>query len=549
MKAAPQPALRGHALVLERKKEIVLLVVTILTAASLAFSVASWLIRGAGTDLLIFGLGSLVFFGVTFGLRHSSSPEVPATLALIPVTLLIPLSVIFPLPTQATSMTPFALATGGTLSVAVATLIGNRRWQILLPGLATLAITIVFYAVVMYPAFGGTPSGQWAFTNFIASLLIQGIVLAALLHLQRIVDYAFHQTEMAYDTLEDLVSQRTKELEEANLALTTTLDHLTETQAQLVLTERLKLLGELVAGVSHEINTPLGAIVSASGTMRDALGDTLRELVRAYSSLPGHDRMVLQRLLPKLRLATALSNGQRRDVKSRIVRRLTELGQEQPESVADAISHLDWDGDDEGLKKLIDGSHRESVAQVLYNVATLHTLTDIVFRSAERISDLTRALRENSDFRDVSSMEPFALHRSLNSVLTLMKYPLNAGIELEKALDESVQVLCHPGRLGQVWMNLIQNAIQAMDGRGSLALTLRRDGADAVVEVANQGPEIPHPIRAKIFEPFVTSRERGKGTGLGLAISKQIVEQHHGQISFESTPERTTFTVRLPALV
>ena len=109
------------------------------------------------------------------------------------------------------------------------------------------------------------------------------------------------------------------------------------------------------------------------------------------------------------------------------------------------------------------------------------------------------------------------------------------------------RIEANPGELNQVWTNLIDNAIDAMDGHGTLRISTRADGDDVVVEIADTGPGMPPDVQARAFEPFFTTKDVGKGTGLGLDISRRIVvDRHHGRIAIDSRPGETVLCVRLP---
>jgi signal transduction histidine kinase len=130
----------------------------------------------------------------------------------------------------------------------------------------------------------------------------------------------------------------------------------------------------------------------------------------------------------------------------------------------------------------------------------------------------------------------------------MLGHQLRAGITVVRDYDRSLPRICASGSdLNQVWTNLIDNAIDAMDGNGELRLLTRRDGDDVVIEVGDDGHGIPPEIQARVFEPFFTTKDVGQGSGLGLDIAYRIVvTQHHGDITLRSMPGDTTFTVRLP---
>ena len=139
------------------------------------------------------------------------------------------------------------------------------------------------------------------------------------------------------------------------------------------------------------------------------------------------------------------------------------------------------------------------------------------------------------------------MHEGLDSTLAMLSVKL-ARVSVERSFaPDLVEIDGYGAELNQVWTNLIDNAIDAMDGEGTLRLATRRDGAHLVVDIADSGGGMPADVQARVFEPFFTTKDVGKGTGLGLDISRRIVvDRHHGDITFASKPGSTIATVRLP---
>ena len=167
--------------------------------------------------------------------------------------------------------------------------------------------------------------------------------------------------------------------------------------------------------------------------------------------------------------------------------------------------------------------------------------------AAGRISKLIGAAKQYTQM-DRSPLQLVDVHDGLESTLTMLTHKLGTGIEVVRDYDRSLPNLpAYAGELNQVWTNLIHNAIDAMDGHGTLTVRTRHDGDHVLVEIGDTGPGIPEPIRDRIFEPFYTTKPVGKGTGLGLDISWRIVVQrHHGDLRVTSTPGDTRFQVLLP---
>jgi signal transduction histidine kinase len=167
--------------------------------------------------------------------------------------------------------------------------------------------------------------------------------------------------------------------------------------------------------------------------------------------------------------------------------------------------------------------------------------------STERISALVGAAKQYSQL-DRSPYQVVDVHELLDSTLMMLGAKIGPDITVVKNYDRGLpEIPCYPGELNQVWTNLIDNAVSAMGGAGTLTVTTSRDRDFLAVEIGDTGPGVPAEIRDRIFEPFFTTKPVGEGTGLGLDISwRIIVNSHHGDLKVESVPGDTRFRVRLP---
>jgi signal transduction histidine kinase len=183
------------------------------------------------------------------------------------------------------------------------------------------------------------------------------------------------------------------------------------------------------------------------------------------------------------------------------------------------------------------------VASTLSSAVLLDEMEDAI----SRISALVAAVKSYSQM-DRASLQMTDVTDGLESTLVMLGHKLRAGVTVVRDYaGDAPLVEGNPAELNQVWTNLIDNAVDAMDGRGTLRLTTRAEGDTVVVEVVDDGPGMPPEIQAHAFDPFFTTKDVGKGTGLGLDISRRIVvERHGGEITIESGPGRTVLRVRLP---
>ncbi|MBC8074602.1 MAG: histidine kinase, partial [Chloroflexales bacterium] len=173
------------------------------------------------------------------------------------------------------------------------------------------------------------------------------------------------------------------------------------------------------------------------------------------------------------------------------------------------------------------------------------SLLDQIEQSTQRIAELVKAVKSYT-FMDQGGMQEIDLHAGLDSTLAMLNHKLK-GVKVVREYDPDLpRILGSGSELNQVWTNLLDNAIDALGGKGSLRLITRGENSFAMVEIADDGPGIPGDVLPRIFEPFFTTKDVGVGSGLGLDIAYRIVRQHNGTIEVQSHPGLTRFIVRLP---
>jgi signal transduction histidine kinase len=177
----------------------------------------------------------------------------------------------------------------------------------------------------------------------------------------------------------------------------------------------------------------------------------------------------------------------------------------------------------------------------------IYNLLEEIQMGSSRISEIVRALKAYS-YLDQAPIQSVNLHEGLDSTLVMLRSKLRQGVSVQRDYDPNLPpIQAYGSELNQVWTNLIDNAIDAMNGQGFITVRTRHDEQWAIVEIEDNGPGIPETIQPKLFDPFFTTKPPGKGTGLGLNISYNIVVQkHQGRIDVFSEPGKTRFEVRLP---
>jgi signal transduction histidine kinase len=179
--------------------------------------------------------------------------------------------------------------------------------------------------------------------------------------------------------------------------------------------------------------------------------------------------------------------------------------------------------------------------------SSVHAVLDEVGKSAEAMSEIVKAVKTYS-YLDQAPIQEVDVRESLENTLVLLRPKIKAGVRIKRDYaDDLPRIEAYGSELNQVWTNIMDNAIDAMESRGELALHTRARDGDVIVEIQDDGPGIPSELQPRIFEPFFTTKGPGVGTGLGLHIAYNIVvHKHHGQIEVSSRPGETRFRVVLP---
>ena len=349
--------------------------------------------------------------------------------------------------------------------------------------------------------------------------------------------------------LENTVEQRTQQLQDKNQHIQQTLEELQQTQTQLIQSEKMAALGQLVAGIAHEINTPLGAIRAAIGNIDKALEAALSQLLQILPQLNSQQQAdFLNFLIFATKSKQNLSTREKRKIKKTLTQQLQSYEINNARQLAHLLTEAGLYHNIETDLPLLQAPQAEQMIQIGYDIARLNSNSQNISNAVERASKIVFALKSYARY-DQSEMKQSALvSNGIETVLELYQNYLKKGVEIIRNYQSVPEILCYPDELVQVWTNLIHNAIQAMDGKGTIEIGVHQQGGDIVVEITDSGAGIPVEIQEKILQPFFTTKSAGEGSGLGLDIVNKIIEKHQGQISFESQPGRTTFRVKLPII-
>lgn len=355
------------------------------------------------------------------------------------------------------------------------------------------------------------------------------------------------------------IKEALKEIKEKNdlifsqkIELEKTLEELKLTQSQLILNEKMASLGQLIAGIAHEINNPMGAIKASSQLILENIKNQIfnqEKIIALLANQPKEKRELFIRwMIESFEKRNQLHGSEARKQKKSIYEMLESLGCRDSEYIAEEVVDS---GVQNGLSIIQHLCHENDFLDFFnYGIQYIHTSQNLnsILESIQRVSKILYALKNFSHFDKQGNKIKTDLVANIETVLILYNSQIKNGIKIVRNYPASqVFIDCYPDDLIQVWTNLIFNAIQAMSYKGILTITISQDeSAWAKVSIEDTGCGINDEIIDRIFEPFFTTKELGEGSGLGLDIVRRVILKHNGQIEVNSIPGKTIFTISLP---
>ncbi len=328
------------------------------------------------------------------------------------------------------------------------------------------------------------------------------------------------------------------------------LKELKDSQEKLVRSEKMAALGQLIDGVSHELNTPLGAIQASAENLEIGYHDSSKINYKLFQSISDEEASILNEFLAEV-ISDKESLKELRKIKKEVISELKNREIPKAEDIVETLVSLGFLNFPIKYDVLWKSKNVDVILQYIEKEIGIYRKTHIISTSVNKTAKIVSALKSFSEDNTFHKKRKINILDTIESAITVYSNYIRKGIDLTKNFSLVSEIVCYPERLIQVWTHLLSNAIWAVSGQGKIIISVSQEIGESnipeiIVTIEDNGYGIPPEIQEKVFEPFFTTKKAGEGAGLGLHISKQIITQHNGSISINSNLGKTIVTVRLP---
>ncbi|MCZ8155765.1 MAG: ATP-binding protein [Leptospira sp.] len=353
------------------------------------------------------------------------------------------------------------------------------------------------------------------------------------------LELMFEQNEL----LENKIGERTKDLEKS-------LKDLADAQEILIRSEKMTILGQMIAGISHEINNPISAIKSSYENLNTEFQNLLddnSDYFKSYQNLSVSERSFLARIREL--------NGRNFENSSSVSKRarkkvlLSELNSKSitiSEELVELLLEYGFETLDPDSLTVIRSENFRKVIELAHSQIGIEKSLFIIENSVQRVSKIIFALKSYNYTNPKADPIEVDLAESIEIVLTIYENLWKRKIKIHKNYTSPHKIIANPEEIIQVWTNILHNSFQAIEGSGNIWINILSNSNDVIVEIIDDGSGIDKSIQDKIFEPFFTTKKYGNGTGLGLDIVRKLLQKMGASLNFSSSPGNTKFTFTFP---
>ncbi len=349
----------------------------------------------------------------------------------------------------------------------------------------------------------------------------------------------------------DEIRKKNKLIEEQKITLEQAFVELQEAQAQLISAEKMAALGQLIAGIAHEINNPIGAIKASNDNLSilmEEMNLSSEAFLGKWKTEADEFKEIYKTLVHNINIDAQLQiQKEFRKLKRDFTAWISSFEVKNADILADKLLELGYSLKDERVIKFITSQEGEYLFENIYlRLMVMKNIKNIRI-AVDKSSKMMFALKNYARMKNDTPRTKMSIRETIETVLTIYQNYFRE-VEIIRNYHTDIAIYCYPEELFHLWTNLILNALQAMKFKGKIEIGIQEIHDKICIEITDDGPGIPIEIQNRIFDPFFTTKPVGEGTGLGLDISKKIIQRHSGSIQLQSQPGRTTFQIFLPNL-